>query len=115
MLVSERPDPFRGTGAFRMLADEELSRTTLTFVKRAIAALRDILDIQPPYAFMLSLGHAAGAYIREVEEIHKLRDDPIQPPTIVVEDGQQSVSSLLQPALDVIWQSAGFDGAPEVK
>ena len=92
---------------------------SIAFEKNIISATDRFLDLQaslglpPPVFVMISLLGVKGYRVLTTDKYVLARSSQIDRdllvlPEIIVEDFEQSPSSLLRPAFDAVWQAAGF-------
>lgn len=112
-LFASEPEGERGT---RRLWAEKLGRELNSYVPMVLRSLRTLLGVEPPYALCISLNSIKGAVIPDSRGTGQFgtpidRDRLCMEP-LLVEDPESFSADQLLPLLDVVWQSAGWEGVP---
>lgn len=110
-IVGVRPT---GTGqSLKFLFAAEVMQEVRDFVSQAVAAMSAHFDLEPPYVVMISFLGIAGTHILTARNSSQeiLRDSLLLPP-VVCEEEMANYDELLTPLFDILYQTAGFSGAP---
>jgi hypothetical protein len=103
------------SGKGKLFAAGAVGEVLTNYVKMGTESLQGILGRDLPYVILFSLHGVRGASIPEpygfFDEHQIERDDMVLPP-VTLEEQPQNLDEVLLPILDVLWQSAGFGGAP---
>lgn len=87
-------------------------------VRKVSATLMEQLAVDPPFIVLLTLAGARGTYISAGDRFSAPARGPILQDFLylpaVVFDDTTDAETALQPMLDVMWQAAGWSGAPPV-
>src|SRR5262249_39064335 len=96
-----------------------LSSDAASYARTALQFMRRRLEVDPPYAVLLSILDVKGGGIKiggwghvlplAGPRLNRFDDDALILPAAVLEGSEADVKALLMPGLDMIWQAAGFD------
>jgi hypothetical protein len=91
----------------------------LKYAGIAMQFMRRQLEIDPPYAILMSVHDVKGGSIHTKgwehtlplsgSRLNRFDDDVLMLPGVVVEDAEASLKDAMLPLFDMIWQAAGFD------
>ncbi len=108
-----RDDPTRANT--RVLFGRILTTETVRYVRTVLEHMRGDLKLDPPFIVALTLVGAKGAWLQLgsgfLDGVPIDRDRLFVPP-VVIENPDTDLDAELQPALDIIWQAAGYPEAP---
>jgi len=111
------PKPLGGPTS--LLYIKKLSDEVQNFARIAVERMQSVLGLDPPFAVCLASYGFAGSVIYlgpEFGDPHPIESDvELLPPIIVEEPSAPNLDKEMRFLLDVIWQSAGYDGAAPSK
>jgi hypothetical protein len=112
----QEPPP-GGTQSTRLLHARWIAESTVEFVDRAVKASHQLLAVDPPFGVSLALFGVRSAHIPGAQGFmdgQPIDQNKIAFPLEVVEDLNTDVYETLRPLFDILWQSGGYVGAPQI-
>lgn len=87
------------------------------YTGQAIAFMRGQIGLDAPFVVFLSVVGIKGAHLSNTESMYggakgPFVQDALLLPAVVLEGADTDISAVLQPVLDMLWQAAGWPGAP---
>jgi hypothetical protein len=96
-----------------------MASDAVSYTQTALKFIAGVLEIDPPYAVLLSLLDLKGGSIETRgwmnvlplagPKLNRFDDDVLLVPAAIIESTDAKVKDVLMPFFDMIWQAAGFD------
>ena len=97
----------------KLLYASEVCINVRSYVREAAKVIYDVFELDPPYIALVSLVGVGGTRI-VINDSLRFGDEIIPVtlllPPLIIENLGADIDALLQPILDVLWQSAGYSG-----
>lgn len=100
------------------LYGDDLEKITIEYISKYLS-FTPILEVAPPFVIYLTLMGLKSISLRDSKfrynSTYHFDKDEILLPGVFFEDFNDNITTLMQPVLDMFWQSAGWEGSPNFK